>query len=48
MCYFNVCRTFKQLLATDKSIMSADMAVDPGSELDDPGVDPWQVWSAAA
>ena len=28
--------------------MSADMAVDPGGELVDPGVDPRQVWSAAA
>lgn len=28
--------------------MSADMAVDPGGELADPGVDPRQVWSATA
>lgn len=28
--------------------MSADMAVDPGGELVDPGVDPRQVWSATA
>lgn len=28
--------------------MSADMAVDPGGELGDPGVNPGQVWSATA
>lgn len=28
--------------------MSADMAVDPGGELVDPGVDARQVWSATA
>lgn len=29
-------------------VVSADMAVDPGGELINPGVDPGQVWSAAA
>ena len=29
-------------------ILSADMAVDPGGELVDPGVDPRKVWSATA
>lgn len=29
-------------------IVSADMAVDPGGELVDPGVDPREVWSATA
>lgn len=28
--------------------MSADMALDPGGELVDPGVDPRQVWSTTA
>lgn len=32
----------------EKDTMSADMAVDPGGELADPGVDPRKVWSAAA
>lgn len=29
-------------------MVSANMAVDPGGELGDPGVDSRQVWSAAA
>lgn len=29
-------------------LMSADMAVNPGGELVDPGVDSGQVWSATA
>lgn len=42
-------RKFKHLLAMDEyKTVSTDMALDPGGELIDPGVDPRQVWSTTA